>query len=70
MTNDATIARSGDQTQTAVQLETEWKTDSRWNGVERNYTAEDVIALRGSVREDRTLARRGAENLWSLIHGA
>jgi isocitrate lyase len=69
MTND-TIARPGDQTQTAAQLETEWKTNSRWNGIERNYSAENVIALRGSVREDRTLARRGAENLWSLIHGA
>ena len=56
--------RPGDQTQTAAELETEWKTDARWNGVNRDYSAEDVIALRGSVREDRTLARRGAENLW------
>ena len=65
MTN---AARPGDQTQTAAELETQWKTDARWNGVERDYTAEDVIALRGSVREDRTLARRGAENLWKLVH--
>src|SRR5690554_3911916 len=56
--------RPGDQTQTAAELENEWKTDARWNGVNRDYSAEDVIALRGSVREDRTLARRGAENLW------
>jgi isocitrate lyase len=63
-----TNTRSGDQTQTAADLETEWKTDARWNGVERDYTAEDVIALRGSVREERTLAKRGAENLWKLIH--
>ncbi len=60
--------RPGDQRQTAAQLETEWKTDARWNGIERSYSAEDVIALRGSVREERTLARRGAENLWRLIH--
>lgn len=60
--------RPGDQTQTAAELETEWKTDARWNGIERSYSAEDVIALRGSVREERTLARRGAENLWRLIH--
>lgn len=60
--------RPGDQNQTAADLETAWKTDARWNGIERTYTAEDVIALRGSVREDRTLARRGAENLWRLIH--
>ncbi|MGV8885718.1 MAG: isocitrate lyase [Microbacteriaceae bacterium] len=60
--------RPGDQIQTAAQLETEWKTDARWNGVERNYSADDVIALRGPVREDRTLARRGSERLWELIH--
>ncbi|MFZ2965096.1 MAG: isocitrate lyase, partial [Rhodoglobus sp.] len=60
--------RPGDQHQTAAQLETEWKTDARWNGIQRDYTAEDVIALRGSVQVEHTLARRGAENLWSLIH--
>jgi len=60
--------RPGDQHQTAAQLETEWKTDARWNGIQRDYTAEDVIALRGSVQVEHTLARRGAENLWNLIH--
>jgi isocitrate lyase len=60
--------RPGDQAQTAAELETEWKTDARWSGIERDYTADDVIALRGSVREERTLAKRGAENLWRLIH--
>ena len=60
--------RTGDQNQTAAQLETEWKTDARWNGIQRDYTAEDVIALRGSVQVEHTLARRGAENLWRLIH--
>ena len=64
-----TDTRPGDQTQTAAQLETEWKTDARWNGITRDYSADDVVALRGSVREDRTLARRGAENLWRLING-
>jgi len=63
-----TSIRPGDQTQTAAELESEWKTDARWNGIQRDYSAEDVIALRGSVREERTLARRGAENLWRLIH--
>jgi isocitrate lyase len=61
-------ARPGDQTQTAAELETEWKTSSRWNGIQRDYTAEDVIALRGSVAEEHTLAKRGAQNLWNLIH--
>ncbi len=60
--------RTGDETQTAAELETAWKTEARWAGVQRDYSAEDVVALRGSVRVDHTLARRGAENLWSLIH--
>ncbi len=59
--------RAGDQTQTAVELEAEWAADPRWSGVRRDYTAADVIALRGSVREERTLARRGSEKLWELI---
>ena len=65
----STTHRPGDQTQTAAELETEWKTDARWSGITRDYSAEDVVALRGRVREDRTLARRGAEKLWELING-
>jgi isocitrate lyase len=60
--------RPGDQTQTAAELETAWKTDARWNGIERDYSAEDVIALRGRVQEEHTLAKRGAERLWELLH--
>ena len=60
--------RPGDQIQTAAQLEAEWKTDSRWMGVQRDYSAEDVVAPRGSVQERHTLAERGAENLWRLLH--
>ncbi|MCS5718490.1 isocitrate lyase [Herbiconiux sp. CPCC 205763] len=60
-------SRPGDQTQTAAALETSWKTDARWNGIERDYSAEDVIALRGRVQEEHTLAKRGAERLWELI---
>jgi isocitrate lyase len=60
--------RAGDQTQTAAELQAEWDADPRWDGIERTYTAEDVIRLRGSVREESTLARRGAENLWNLLH--
>ncbi|WAB84612.1 isocitrate lyase [Microcella daejeonensis] len=69
MSTDRTDAyRTGDETQTAAELETAWKTEARWAGVQRDYSAEDVVALRGSVRVDHTLACRGAENLWSLIH--
>ena len=40
---------------------------SRWAGVERTYTAEDVYWIRGSVRVEHSLARRGAERLWELL---
>jgi len=51
----------------ARQLRTGWQENPRWAGTERTYTAEDVIRLRGSVREEHTLARLGAERLWSLL---
>src|SRR3954469_22675930 len=51
----------------AEELQRQWKTDPRWAGVERTYTAEDVIRLRGSVQEEHTLARLGAERLWTLL---
>ncbi|KIL52964.1 isocitrate lyase [Jeotgalibacillus campisalis] len=49
------------------QLIESWKQD-RWNGVERPYTAADVIKLRGSVVVEQTLAKMGAERLWELVH--
>ncbi|MEV6801139.1 isocitrate lyase [Micromonospora rifamycinica] len=55
--------------QNAVErLRTEWETDPRWRGVRRSYRAEDVVRLRGAVQEEHTLARRGAERLWRLLH--
>ncbi|MEL6870823.1 MAG: isocitrate lyase, partial [Pseudomonadota bacterium] len=50
-------------------LEDEWANHPRWKGVTRPYSAEDVVRLRGSVKRENTLARRGAEKLWSLING-
>jgi isocitrate lyase len=41
---------------------------SRWHGIERDYTVEDVGRLQGSVQIEHTLARRGAERLWELLH--
>ncbi|MCW6003674.1 isocitrate lyase [Micromonospora sp. CPCC 205371] len=52
----------------AEQLQSEWSTDPRWRGVERTYTAADVVRLRGAIQEEHTLARRGAERLWRLMH--
>ncbi|HEX9340590.1 MAG TPA: isocitrate lyase [Thermoplasmata archaeon] len=52
----------------ASELEARWKEDERWAGIVRPYRAEDVIRLRGSVFIEHTLARMGAERLWSLLH--
>ena len=54
--------------QQAANLGQEWETDPRWTDIKRNYTAEDVIRLRGSITEEHTLARRGANRLWELLH--
>ncbi len=48
-------------------LAKEWESP-RWHGIRRDYSAEDVLKLRGSVAVEHTLARRGAERLWSLLH--
>jgi isocitrate lyase len=60
--------RSNEQAGQAAALSREWATDPRWAGIERTYSAADVIRLRGSVQEEHTLARLGAERLWALLH--
>jgi len=54
-------------TREADNLGAHWKTAARWRGIERTYPAEDVIRLRGSISVEHTLARLGAERLWSLM---
>jgi isocitrate lyase len=49
-------------------LEQEWAADPRWKGVRRTYGTKDVVRLRGSVPVEHTLARRGAQKLWRLMH--
>src|SRR5262249_52859385 len=49
-------------------LETVWKHDPRWGGIDRPYSAAEVERLRGSVQIEYTLARLGAERLWNLLH--
>jgi len=49
------------------QLQCAWAEHPRWAGIKRNYSAEDVLRLRGSVTIEHTLARRGAERLWALL---
>ncbi|MFF9572939.1 isocitrate lyase [Streptomyces sp. NPDC014685] len=55
-------------TRAAEELARHWATDPRWAGIGRTYSAEDVVRLSGSVREEHTLARRGAERLWRQLH--
>ncbi len=50
-------------------LEQQWATHPRWKDVKRDYSAEDVVRLRGSLQPEQTLARRGAEKLWELVNG-
>lgn len=50
------------------ELEQSWLSE-RWAGVERPYTGEDVVKLRGSLKVEHTLARRGAEKLWGKVNG-
>ncbi|MCM3118552.1 isocitrate lyase [Neobacillus sp. MER 74] len=52
----------------AAQLQESWEMDSRWKGITRPYTAEDVIKLRGSIDIEHTLARKGSEKLWKLLN--
>jgi isocitrate lyase len=53
----------------AAMLEQDWANDTRWWGIERSYSAEDVVRLRGSFDIEHTVARRGAERLWQLLGG-
>src|SRR5271165_6967477 len=53
---------------TAEQIQHDWDTNPRWKDVTRNYTAQDVVALQGTVVEEHTLARRGAEILWEQLY--
>ena len=50
------------------QLQSEWAESPRWKGITRDYSAEDVVRLRGTVQVEHTLARLGAEKLWRLVH--
>ena len=49
-------------------LEKDWATNPRWKGVKRNYSAADVVRLRGTAGVEHTLAKKGAEKLWDSLH--
>jgi len=48
-------------------LNEEWSNNTRWQGVDRPYGAEDVNKLQGSLKVEHTLAKVGAERLWDLM---
>ncbi|MDD5411096.1 MAG: isocitrate lyase [Methylobacter sp.] len=50
-------------------IKMDWAENPRWKGVTRNYSAEDVVRLRGSMKIENTLATQGAEKLWDLVNG-
>jgi isocitrate lyase len=53
---------------TAEQIANDWQHNPRWTGIRRNYRAEDVVRLRGTVTIEHSLARLGAEKLWRSLH--
>src|SRR5258708_19771638 len=54
----------------AERLDQAWRSDPRWEGIERPYSAEDVLRLRGSVHIEHSLARLGAARLWPPLRSA
>jgi isocitrate lyase len=52
----------------AAEIQKDWDTNPRWQGIKRNYTADDVVRLRGSLHIEHTLARTGAEKLWNMVN--
>src|SRR4051794_7054622 len=59
--------RGSQYTLAQAAIEQDWKANPRWKGVNRPYTAEDVLRLRGSIHIEHTLARMGAERFWELL---
>ncbi|MEX1125036.1 MAG: isocitrate lyase, partial [Acidimicrobiia bacterium] len=51
----------------ANRLGDDWRTNPRWEGITRDYTADEVVRLRGSIREQYTLAHRMSQKLWELL---
>ncbi len=52
----------------AGDLQVRWDLEERWQGIQRPYSPQDVLSLRGSLKIEHTVARAGAERLWNLLH--
>ncbi|WP_163833676.1 isocitrate lyase [Spartinivicinus ruber] len=59
---------SYNRTDEIIRIEQDWQNNPRWQHVKRDYSAADVVRLRGSIKIDYTFAKQGAEKLWQLIH--
>lgn len=65
---DRQTALKDKQKRDAEKLTADWASSSRWNGIRRDYSADDVLMLRNSVKIEHTLARLGAERFWNLLN--
>ena len=63
-----TLTEQLSREQQIAALEKDWASNPRWKGIQRGYSAADVVRLRGSFPIEHTLARRGAEKLWELVN--
>ena len=61
---------TNDRAAQVKQLEDDWANNERWNGINRTYSAEDVVRLRGSIQPEYTYADRGARKLWEMVNGS
>ncbi len=62
------VMASYNRTDEIIRIEQDWQNNPRWQHVKRDYSAADVVRLRGSIKIDYTFAKQGAEKLWQLIH--
>jgi len=49
------------------ELINDWITNPRWKGVERPYTATEVVTLQGSYQIEHSIAKMGAQKLWRKL---
>lgn len=63
--NTGTPAHYATIEKSAVEMKKEWASNPRWTGIQRAYTPEDVLKLRGSLKIEYTLAKHGSERLWN-----
>ena len=66
MTNEVTMNKM----RSAADIQKEWDSNPRWKNVKRDYTAEEVAKLSGSVNIEYSLAKQGAEKLWNEINNS